>query len=414
MGEGKSLHNQEKSINSYMLACLLHDVAHSPFSHTFEDAYDENKIGLDTPLLKLLNSEEFTNDYKKYSNRTASHEKMSAFLAYKVFRDKFVNSGDVNIKEYADWELIVRMICGIYYSNHPQADIFNCLIDLIHGDVIDADGLDYVCRDAWAAGYQTSNVDVDRLIDAIEIIKDKDGIHKIAFTSKALNEIEAVLSVKNFQQYHVINHHTVTYEQHLLVEAVKAAARHYFNEKNEEESSLAKLCSLISFTDGIVTEKNDRTIIYPMDDDFISIMKSCISEPYVKEWFSRNYSLVPVWKSRADFYEIFDFLRGCLLTSKHWIFSEKCKNFLAEKLGLKKDEIWILKASPKYKGSFANKVYLHVHNELVKYVDLFPGDKNSFEPPKSEFFYLYVKRGTNIQEIVDLLKKEAALYVVQK
>lgn len=407
------LYDYDQGINSYLIACLLHDIAHSPFSHTFEDFFKQNSEGLDDPLIKLINNDIFTSNYKKYSSRAASHEKMSAYLAYHIFKPKFEGPDDVygNMTGYADWELIVRMICGIYYSHGDKAQIYNCLIDLIHGDVIDADGLDYVCRDAWAAGYQTSNVDVDRLIDAIEIHQDNDGNWQLAFTSKALNEIEAVLSVKNFQQYHVINHHTVTYEQHLLVEAVKAAAKHHFPPEDGKPESIAQLCNYKSFFSNVTSKTTGFSIIHPMDDDFISLMKSHMEEHYVKEWFERNYRLVPVWKSRADFYEIFPDLRGVALTSRNWIFSGRCKSFLKEHFGLNDDDVWILKASPKYKGSFAKKVYIRVNGNIVKYVDLFPGDKNSFQPSKSEFYYIFVKRGTDLKEVRKQLKNEVELYI---
>ena len=334
-------------------------------------------------------------------------------LRIKYSSHYFRENDDLN--DYADWELIIRMICGIYYTDkEEQYEVANCLIDLIHGDVIDADGLDYVCRDAWAAGYQTSNVDVDRLIDAIEICKDKEGHYKLAFTSKALNEIEAVLSVKNFQQYHVINHHTVTYEQHLLVEAVKAAAKHDFPQYVDTPAPIAQLCNLASYTEEVKSIRTDFSIKYPMDDDFIHLMKSHMDEPYVKEWFSREYKLTPVWKSRAEFYDMFPGLRGCRLTSKHWIFSDRCKRFLEEKAGLNKNEIWLLKASPKYKGSFAEKVYIKVKDFPVKYVDLFPGDKNSFQPAQNDFYYLYVSKDADMERIKQLLKMEIELYIVRE
>ena len=128
---------------------------------------------------------------------------MSALLVVKEFRSW------IETEAHADVKFIVRMIIGCkYMTNKKHKSFENAFIDLIHGDIIDADGLDYACRDAWASGYCTSKIDVDRLIDSISIEKDEEGQFLICYTAKALNEIEAVLNVKSFQQTNVITHHT--------------------------------------------------------------------------------------------------------------------------------------------------------------------------------------------------------------
>ncbi|MFN2772773.1 hypothetical protein, partial [Escherichia coli] len=83
-------------------------------------------------------------------------------------------------------------------NDHQDRPIFeNVMIDLIHG-TIDADGMDYVCREVWAGGYHNFNVDVRRIIESIVFCKEENKYY-LAFSSKALNEIETVLNVKNFQ-----------------------------------------------------------------------------------------------------------------------------------------------------------------------------------------------------------------------
>ena len=72
------------------------------------------------------------------------------------------------------------MIIGLHYKdNSDEACFRNAMIELIHGDVIDADGLDYVCRDAWASGYSTNKIDITRLVASICIEKNDNG--KICF-----------------------------------------------------------------------------------------------------------------------------------------------------------------------------------------------------------------------------------------
>lgn len=204
---------------SYKIACLLHDVCHSPFSHTFEKYFDNKKSDLKALLKKIVASESFSKDWESVLDPSAPHERMSAIVAVMQF-GKFIK--DI---ANADCELVARIIIGLHYSdNSDEACFRNAMIELIHGDVIDADGLDYVCRDAWASGYSTNKIDITRLVESICIEKNDKGKYTLCFTTKSLNEIESVLKVKTFQQFYVINHHTVTYEQKLLVEAVKSTA----------------------------------------------------------------------------------------------------------------------------------------------------------------------------------------------
>ena len=48
------------------------------------------------------------------------------------------------------------------------------------------------------AGYMSSSIDVDRLIDSIELV-DLNGFWKVTFGKNALSEIQSVIDAKNFQ-----------------------------------------------------------------------------------------------------------------------------------------------------------------------------------------------------------------------
>lgn len=261
---------------SYKLACLLHDVAHTPFSHTFEKYFDNQWSDLRGDLKTLVNGSQFDTDWDNTTDPSAPHERLSAIVALGVFGNFIESRG-------ASKELVARMIIGLKYADVARHSLENAMIELIHGDVIDADGLDYACRDTWAAGYSTTSIDVDRLIDSINIVQDK-GLYKLCFTAKCLNEIESVLHVKTFQQFYVINHHTVAYEQRLLIKSVESASQYHFfghvnNNQDEREAALAKLCNVKAFYDvsnpgqiGIETDHSHIKIALPKDDDFVSLM----------------------------------------------------------------------------------------------------------------------------------------------
>lgn len=411
--------NLDMVFESYLLACLLHDVAHSPFSHTFEDYYTSKYSDTAGVLCQLVGNEVFEKDWEKFPDRSASHERMSAIVALGVFGE-FIDSRG------ADRELVARMIIGLYYNiDRPDHSFENAMIDLIHGDVIDADGLDYVCRDAWASGYSTTRVDVDRLTESVCIVPDKTGVYHLCFTEKCLNEIDSVLTVKNFQQYYVINHHTVTYEQALLVKAMESAAvYHIYGKTNVDDSemredALKRLCDLKSFyniegASGIKTPHTGVDIYLPMDDDFIALMKPVRNDVYVNQWLSRQYKLQALWKSKAEFYQTFNRLKDIPLKKGNWLFRDECREHISYVFGIPMEMIWTRKATPKYKGNFADKVEIIVNGDIIPYSKLFPKDVNSYEPQKSEFYYIYVPREANREAILEMLQKEYTKFFINQ
>lgn len=404
---------------SYKLACLLHDVAHTPFSHTFEEYFDNPWSDLRGDLISLVNTDEFATDWDNTRDPSAAHERLSAIVTLGVFGD-FINARG------ASKELVARMIIGLRYTDNIHHSLENAMIELIHGDVIDADGLDYACRDTWASGYSTTAIDVERLISSINIVPDH-GVYKLCFTAKCLNEIESVLHVKTFQQYYVINHHTVAYEQRLLVKAVESAAQFHFfgqvdlNNKKQRENALYKLCNVRAFFDvknpdknGIQTDYTRIFLALPKDDDFVSLMSYIPEDIYVQQWFSRQYKLKPLWKTKADFYYFFDLLREVRLLKGSWIFSDDCQQFISDRFGIPKDSIWRIRATAKYKGNYAEKVSIYVHNKVIPYHKLLPKDIQSYEPPKNEFYYWYVPDECDKDAIIAALQEEYLKYFMTR
>ena len=339
---------------------------------------------------------------------------MSAFVVVKQFAT-YIKNRKANV------ELVVRMIIGCEYVEEQREKSYeNAMINLIHGDVIDADGLDYVCRDSWASGYSTGQVDIDRLISSLLIEKDEMGLYRVCYTPKAINEIDSVLAIKNFQQTNVITHHTVVYERYLLLKAMESTALYYFSKREtkderEREVALARLCDFHSLVEEIVLPKFNTSLIYPMDDDFIALMKSVLNEnscnKYIKQWFGRDYLLKPLWKSKADFYAHFDCLIGKKFTETCWLFSEECRKFIASENNIPVEDIWILQATDKYKGDFAGKVNLYVEGKILPYKELFPNDKYSYYPDLQPFFYIFVPKEVDRMEIIKHLKEKVKSYI---
>jgi HD superfamily phosphohydrolase len=181
----------------FSLACLLHDCAHAPFSHTLENMYilRKNKI-LPNDLLGLCNGmiiaeldyrlleecksdEEFINDFLEksisgYNGVGAPHEKMSSYCvianykeAIKAICKEFVE-GDILDEEIV---FIVRMIIGCTYKSEGfKKSIKNCIISMLNSSAIDVDGLDYIVRDSYMSGIDNFNIDYQRLLSSLVLI----------------------------------------------------------------------------------------------------------------------------------------------------------------------------------------------------------------------------------------------------
>lgn len=415
-----------KIAESYRLACLLHDVAHAPFSHTFEEYYGK-KEDLGKSLIDNLQSPEFTKDLNDSEiENPAPHEYASALLCVKKFNRRIEELG-------GDVEMVARMIIGCHYSDNDKS-IENCFIELIHGDFIDADRLDYACRDVWASGYCTSTIDLTRLISSIHIkYHTEENRYVVCFDINGLNEMESVMQVKDFQMQYTINHHKVKLEQWLLVNAAQCLALKYFkhdeieNENDRGTKALYDLFDLSTFDapkslnlkqnevkddDKNVVENEDNhgleedsDLLYCVTDgDLLYLMKKQSADnPYYLQWSSRQYNWIPVWKTHTEFAHVFS------LEAHHTISSEKFYDMVSQimdNLGITNDKYLIIptKYKPKVK---LDKAIFCVGKDLVLGKEILPRqeDKKVFL-----FHYLYVDKSltdeekTIIKKINDALK----------
>lgn len=394
--------NNESVFKSYELACLLHDVGHSPFSHTFENYY-EAKDNLNDKLIKRIGSKQFKVDIANAKDMKP-HEKMSALLLAEVWEDFFV-------QQKAELELIVRMVIGCYYQEQGKS-FENAMIQLIHGDNIDADRLDYALRDVWAAGYNAASINVQRIIDNVEIKINDNKEYFVCFSSKALNEIESVLNVKNFQNLYIFNHHKIVYEQYLLVEAMKSAAEFHYNGKithdeNIRNDALYSVCQFNSMSGSIECPSSKYTISHPMDDDFVTMMKYIHDDEYIEQWFSRKYQLKPLWKSKAEFCVIFEKIinqdnvdqRNRIL---EWL-SSGVRLFLIDKFNLSNNDVWVTKFNTRY--SQLEGINIDVNGNIVELSKLHH-DSITASGDALPFSYIFVryedkdKKQTIINEII--------------
>lgn len=167
----------------FLIACLLHDVGHAPFSHSLEDIVLANSgvIRVEQDLVEKINELErlsSTSIEKPLSIndlKASAHEKIGALFIIEKLRDTLektlreirIDSSDLG----EDLCFIARMILGLKYQSYqPEKQIQNCFIELLNGKNFDVDKLDYIIRDTKMSGISNITVDVERLIGALTIV----------------------------------------------------------------------------------------------------------------------------------------------------------------------------------------------------------------------------------------------------
>lgn len=388
--EGYSKEIVDCIINSYLVACLLHDIAHAPFSHTFEKYYGQKQAlynNLNDELGNKLDGE------LKNVKKPNYHEYASAIVVCKEFKSEVI---EVVLK--ADMELVCRMIIGAFYEKEKKEhELHNCFISLLHGDVVDADRIDYACRDVWASGYSTSTIDVDRIVSSIHIKREpKTKELCVCFDCNGLTEIRNMLDVRQFQNRYVINHHSVQYEQELMVRAAEWAALKIYEDAGDGTKALQRIIHI----DGCHSGN------YFSDEDLLIVMKNDPDNIYYNEYSSRQYRRFAVWKTPDEFFHYFPNVpRKMDLT--HAEFEEKVRNALSQMM--KPDDIIILNVT--YKPAVNLKsLYLIVNEDMVRYTDIHPELKVDLGDCEEDigFYYVYVPKPTDPGANLDEERKKIA------
>lgn len=360
---------------SYKIACLLHDVGHSPFSHTFEHYYDIKKPKmLDDMLCDVIKAPEFKRDLS-FSLDAKQHEKVSAYLLATVYSDA--------VKDLrGNQEYCVRMIIGCKYRNdNPiEKQFVNCLIEALHGEV-DADRLDYAERDQWAAGFSSARIQTERLLRSILIVKKTStGKLQLCFTKNAINQIESLAQIKDFQNRWVFCHQNIKYDQSILRLAIEQVANIYGAKENlDKEETLCKIFNINCFLDPSY-QIQGQSLYLLSDDTIMQMLHQTFNEnEYAKEWLSRHYSMSPVWKTAVEYDALFKDNRKSLDEAK----IEDKMNEIELKKGV---DYTIIEADCKHFKFLDGKVWIYVNDTLVDVNTIIPKtDDNAIK-----MFYIFL------------------------
>ncbi len=164
-------------IQNLRLAGLLHDIGHGPFSHLFEEIFEEK--------------------------RKISHEDLGRDIILKT------EIGDIISKNGFDKKLITKLAFG--------DSKFQFMNEIISG-VLSADIMDYLLRDGYFTGAEHAKIDHHRLTYSLDVYK-----NKLALDKSSLVNFETMM-ISRFQMFKAVYFHkTVRAGEVMLLEAMDLA-----------------------------------------------------------------------------------------------------------------------------------------------------------------------------------------------
>lgn len=278
----------------YRKACLLHDVGHAPFSHTSEDFYlkqDEGRSPLHQRIAELTEDATFVAE----ASSAAAHELMSVIVALNHFGDFIGNNSKKSFFARAITGYTYKLDAKDGLKANPDGvsySFLNALISLLNSNVIDVDRLDYLIRDSFQTGYESINIDYERLLGAIRIKKTNDGYSRV-FSKDALSVLENAVYAHDAEKKWIQTHLSICYETYLLENAIRSL----IDEEGLKDIDLFGEKSL-SQTGVQITEHYRIRLM--ADGDILFLLKNHKSD-FSEEYFNRKRRKHPLWKTDHEY-----------------------------------------------------------------------------------------------------------------
>ncbi|GAB1357747.1 HD domain-containing protein [Cloacibacterium normanense] len=216
----KNVKISDEEEKAALLAILLHDVGHGPYSHALESLLMEDW----------------------------HHEKLSILLMKKL-NDEF----------NCELDLAIEMFQGKYHRK-----FFNQLIT----SQLDVDRLDYLKRDSFFTGVSEGSVNTQRIISMMNVKDDE-----LLIDEKGVYSIENFLTARMFMYWQVYYHKTSALAEHLLVK-ILSRAKQLISEGKQVEA-YGNLKYFLYKTDFEKATEEDVNRFTQLDDtDVLSAIKT--------------------------------------------------------------------------------------------------------------------------------------------
>lgn len=198
------------------LAGLLHDIGHYPLSHVTEYVYNDNLFVEDDTLLK--HNKKVKADIDKLSLDNSStpdymKDRYSKPMHHETMGTKVIES-DTEIQR------IIKKYCPFIDIKDIQDIIVGCvtrnpdisaMVQLIHSE-LDADGIDYVMRDATFSGTSYGGFELGLLLRNL-VVTSYNGVDIVGVRPKGISVVDQYLVSKYFAYTQVIfNRHVAIFD----------------------------------------------------------------------------------------------------------------------------------------------------------------------------------------------------------
>ena len=262
----------EKGVVSYddiqnlRLAGLLHDIGHGPFSHLFEEIFEEK--------------------------RKISHEDLGRDIILKT------EIGDIISKNGFDKKLVTKLAFG-----DSKLQFMN---EVISG-ALSADMMDYLLRDGYFTGAEHAKIDHHRLTHSLDVYK-----NKLALDKSSLVNFETMM-ISRYQMFKAVYFHkTVRAGEVMLLEAMDLAEEELglssmnLNEylQLSDDVILAKLLNLPEHNSKLKASKKIATD-YLNRNLFKSVFESTLTGKAITKKHMQQLREEVSKKSKIDINEIF-------------------------------------------------------------------------------------------------------------
>lgn len=382
----------EKFRKTFLLACLLHDVGHSPFSHTGEEYYKKSTDFQNELKIRFASSYIFQEDIKNETGKP--HEAMSAIVGIDLIDSHGISD--------IDRELFVRSIIGVQYKSQNKI-IENIIIGMLNGSLIDVDKLDYLIRDSYVTGFNTMALDVDRLFAGYVISEFTDASSATkrvpAYKRGSLSVIENVTFANDLERHWIQNNPTILYDVKLIQLAIECYDSYMVKEYSEKLGAEKSIFTKTAISLPGYIEKGINLSLLS-DDDIVCFLKNTYSNNTIsQQFFNRSKRLKLIWKSEIEFRNLENEILGnevarsfkntlkAISNNTFYINDDKYAQVLKEKQCL---EDTINGNSPDDVKNVA-KTSLKAQETIIKVFELFHSFSKQYEL-QNDFAFIFVDK----------------------